>query len=155
MPGLKGNLRKALLKDVPQIRKLLQGYAKKGLLLDVPIAELYEQIRSFRVYSEKGKLKGCCSLRIFYPGLGEIRSLAVEKRSQLRGIGSALVGSCEEEAKSFGIKEIFTLTYVPGFFRKQGFRKAKKEKLPQKVWAYCINCPKFPDCDEKPMLKRL
>lgn len=155
MPGLKGKVRKAQLRDIPQIRKLIQAHAKKGRLLDVPLAELYEQIRSFCAYEEKGKLKGCCSLRIFYPGIGEIRSLAVERRSQLKGIGSSLVGACEEEAKAFGIKEIFTLTYVPAFFGKQGFRKAKKEKLPQKVWTYCINCPKFPDCDEMPMLKKL
>ena len=29
-----------------------------------------------------------------------------------------------------------------------GFRELPKDELPHKIWADCINCPKFPDCDE-------
>jgi len=38
---------------------------------------------------------------------------------------------------------------------KQGFHEIPKEKLPHKVWKECINCPKFPNCDEIAMMKEL
>ncbi|MCX7917935.1 MAG: GNAT family N-acetyltransferase, partial [bacterium] len=31
--------------------------------------------------------------------------------------------------------------------------KISKQKLPHKIWVDCINCPKFPRCDEIPMMK--
>jgi amino-acid N-acetyltransferase len=36
-----------------------------------------------------------------------------------------------------------------------GFAEANKDKLPHKVWKECINCPKFPNCDEIAMIKEL
>ncbi|MCS7181283.1 MAG: GNAT family N-acetyltransferase, partial [bacterium] len=44
-------------------------------------------------------------------------------------------------------------TYKPDFFMKFGFEKISKQKLPHKIWVDCINCPKFPRCDEIPMMK--
>ena len=32
------------------------------------------------------------------------------------------------------------------------FSFVEKEVLPQKVWVDCVNCPKFPDCDETAVL---
>jgi len=50
---------------------------------------------------------------------------------------------------------VFTLTYKPGFFSKLGFRVIDKKELPHKVWADCLNCPHFPDCDEIAMLLQI
>jgi amino-acid N-acetyltransferase len=33
-----------------------------------------------------------------------------------------------------------------------GFRNIDKSELPHKVWSDCINCPKFPDCNEEAMI---
>ena len=33
--------------------------------------------------------------------------------------------------------------------------KIEKDELPHKIWSECINCPKFPDCDEVAMLKEI
>jgi len=37
------------------------------------------------------------------------------------------------------------------FFEKLGFYTVSKESLPHKVWGECINCVKFPSCDETAM----
>jgi len=54
-----------------------------------------------------------------------------------------------------GAESIFALTYQPGFFQKMGFRRIAHSKLPHKIWAECIHCPKFPDCKEVALLKKL
>jgi amino-acid N-acetyltransferase len=66
-----------------------------------------------------------------------------------------LVSEALNEALGLGIKRVFTLTYEPGFFSKHGFEVIDKASLPQKIWADCIKCVKFPDCDEIAMLKSL
>ena len=37
---------------------------------------------------------------------------------------------------------------VPDFFKSLGFTVTTKESLPHKIWKECIECPKFPNCDE-------
>ena len=86
-----------------------------------------------------------------YPLAGAL----VGNKYQGRGAGAMLVKSCVEEARSIGLKRIFTLTYVPDFFLKLGFDKVDKAKLPHKVWADCLKCPKFPLCDETALLLSL
>ena len=80
--------------------------------------------------------------------LAEIRSLAVDKVHQKRGIGKNLVRECLKEARALGVKRIFALTYSPDFFKKMGFKDADKSSLPQKIWGDCLRCPRFPECDE-------
>jgi amino-acid N-acetyltransferase len=46
------------------------------------------------------------------------------------------------------VKKVFALTYKPVFFAKLGFAEIDKSELPQKIWRDCINCAKFPECDE-------
>jgi len=141
------------MEDVRQIHRLLQGYAEQKLLLGRSISSLYDHLRDFIVFeAEDGALFGVCSLHICWEDLAEIRSLAVAQQGQGRGIGSGLVRTCMEEAVEYGITRIFTLTYQPGFFRKLGFEDIDKRELPHKIWADCINCTMFPDCDEEALM---
>jgi amino-acid N-acetyltransferase len=116
---------------------------------------LYERLRNFLVVEENNKIIGCVALKIVWKDLGEIRSLAISKKHQGKGYGKILVKKALNEAKALDLKKIFTLTYVPEFFEKLGFEKIMKSKLPHKVWSDCINCPKFPRCDETALLKIL
>ena len=50
--------------------------------------------------------------------------------------------------RELGVKKVFALTYRPDFFSACGFVQESKDNMPQKVWTECINCPKFPNCDE-------
>ena len=81
--------------------------------------------------------------------------MAVHRSLQRKGIGAELVEACIQEARLLGSKRVFVLTYTPEFFRSLGFKKIRHADLPHKVWAECINCPKFPDCDETALLKSI
>jgi len=54
-----------------------------------------------------------------------------------------------------GLPRVFTLTYQEGFFQRLGFHVVSKETLPHKIWGDCLNCPKFPNCDEIAMITDL
>ena len=91
---------------------------------------------------------GCAALHIVWGDLAEVNSLAVRDSHKGKGTGRALVSRCLDEARGLGIRRVFALTYVPKFFRKCGFSRIAKSKLPQKIWSDCLNCHKFPDCGE-------
>src|SRR4030042_3641842 len=141
-------IRKAKLQDVKQIQALINFFAKQDLMLPRSLNELYENLRDFWVCVENKQIIGCCALHVSWQDLAEIKSLAIKKNKQKLGLGSQLINSCIEEAKELGIKKLFMLTYKPNFFRKFGFRRIKNLSLPHKIWADCINCPKFPNCKE-------
>ena len=149
-------IRNACMEDVKAIYNLLHHFSQKGLLLARSYSSLYDQLRDFQVYAvqeEDGeRIVGVGALHISWENLAEIRSLAVDENYQRRGIGSQLVSSCLAEADSFGIPRVFTLTYQPEFFKTLGFTAIDKKELPHKVWSDCINCPKFPDCNEEAMI---
>jgi len=141
-------IRKALISDVKQVQRLVNEFAKKEEMLPRSLNDLYENIRDLFVYEDKGQVSGACALHILWDDLAEIRSLAVSRELQGRGIGKQLLKTCLKEAKQLGIKRVFALTYQPEFFRKIGFADIDKSKLPNKIWGDCVRCPKFPECDE-------
>ena len=53
------------------------------------------------------------------------------------------------------MRQVFTLTYRPVFFERFGFVRIDRTDLPLKIWADCIMCVKFPDCDETAMMLTL
>lgn len=148
-------IEKARIGDPQEIQGLINRYAEQHLMLPRSLNDIYESLRDFFVYRRDGRILGCAALHITWQGLGEVRSLAVLEEAQGRGVGRALVESALEEARQLGMARVFVLTYVPGFFGKFGFRPYPKDKLPHKVWAYCLNCPRFPECDEIAMMKEL
>lgn len=148
-------IRKAKLSDVKYIYKLILHFSKKGDVIPRPLSELYEKVREFFVAEEKDLIIGACSLHILWEDLAEIRSLVVNEENQGKGIGRKLVEAALSEARDLEIPKIFVLTSNPDFFKKLGFKEVSKQELPQKVWADCIRCSKFPDCDEIPLIKEL
>ena len=150
-----GKVSKAKLADVKYIYKLILYFAKRGDLVPRPLSELYENVREFFVYEDKDLIVGVCALHILWEDLAEIRSLAVAEEYQKQGIGKELVLACLKDAEDLGIDRVFALTNSPEFFKKLGFEEVPKNELPQKVWADCIRCSKFPDCDEVAVLKDL
>lgn len=149
-------LRKARIEDIKEIQKLINSFAKQDLMLPRSLNELYENLRDFWVYTDgHKKIVGCCALHISWDDLAEIKSLAVQRGKQKIGIGKELMLACLNEAKELGAKNIFVLTYKPGYFKKFGFQRIKNAELPHKIWAECINCCKFPNCQEIALLKKL
>ncbi|QJA06665.1 N-acetyltransferase [Thermosulfurimonas marina] len=150
-------IRKARLRDVRDIHRLISHFAKTGQVIPRPLGELYECVREFFVYEvpEKDLIAGACGLHVVWEDLGEIRSLVVSEEFQREGIGAELVRAALAEARELGLKRVFVLTVVPDFFERLGFREIDKGELPHKVWADCIRCPKFPECDEVALVREL
>ena len=141
-------IRTAQMSDVKNIQETVNCYAQKGEMLPLSLQEIYEDMREFTVAEKDNQLVGTCALHICWEGLGEIRSLAVKSDFGSQGIGKALVEEKLEEARQLGLDRVFVLTYQDSFFTSLGFKPIDKDKLPHKVWADCIKCVKFPDCDE-------
>lgn len=149
-------IRKAILKDVQNIHKLISSFAKKEVMLPRSQNYIFENIRDFFVYEENGEIIACCALHIIgWEDLAEIKSLSVDEKYHKKGVGKELVLECIEEAKKIGVKKIFALTFVPEFFNKVGFNEIDKETLPHKIWSDCINCPSFPHCDEIAVVREI
>lgn len=147
-------IRKAKTSDIKSVQKLVNDFAKEYMMIPRSLNDLYENIRDFIVNEENSRVNAACALHVVWEDLGEIRSLAVEKDAQGRGIGRELVRMALEEAKELGVNEVFTLTYNPDFFKQFGFTDIDKSKLPHKIWGDCINCHKFPECDEVALILR-
>jgi amino-acid N-acetyltransferase len=149
-----GLIRKARIKDVPEIQQMIAGHAQRGDLLPRALSELYGNLRDIFIYLEEGspEIIGTCSMHICWEDLAEIRSLVVRESYQGRGIGRRLVNASISEAATLGLNRIFVLTYKVEFFAKLGFRQVDKATLPHKIWADCIKCIKFPECDEVAMI---
>jgi amino-acid N-acetyltransferase len=141
-------IRKAKLTDVKAIQSLVNQYADSGQMLPRTLNELYDHLRDFHVYENQNALVGVCALHVSWEGLAEVRSLAVRNDNVKKGIGSELVRHCLEEAAQLEIARVFVLTYQAGFFKKLGFTEVDKKELPHKIWTDCLNCVKFPNCDE-------
>jgi amino-acid N-acetyltransferase len=151
-------IRKAKVQDIRSIHEILTHEANRDLLLPRSLSELYDHLRDFYVIENsevEGSLLGVCSLSVSWENLGEIRSLAVVEESQKRGLGSKLVEACLSEAVELGLSKVFVLTLIKGFFARFGFKEVEKSLLPHKIWADCVRCPKFPDCDEIAMILTL
>ncbi|MCP4653249.1 MAG: N-acetyltransferase [Candidatus Omnitrophica bacterium] len=149
-------IRKATITDAKKIRSLIQFWAKKGKVLDRSLNYIYENIRDFWIYQEKNKVIGCCALHVVgWDNLAEIKALVVNENYHRKGVGDKLVIKCLKEAGQLQITAVFALTFVPEFFKKIGFRKTSRNKLPHKIWSDCVNCNSFPDCNEEAMIFKL
>ena len=142
--------RKATFADTDEIHDLIAGYAAQGVMLPKTHSTLYETLREFVVAEEVDtkKIVGVGALHLTWNELAEVRSMAVDENFSRRGIGSSIVKKLLEEGRAFGVKKFFTLTYRPEFFKSLGFSTTTKESLPHKIWKDCMDCPKFPNCDE-------
>jgi amino-acid N-acetyltransferase len=143
---------KAKITDVEPIHALINYYAEKGLMLARPRTLLYEGLREFTVARDHGKIVAAGSLHIIWEDIAEVRALAVAPEYAKKGVGRRLVDMFIKEAGELGIPRLFSLTYQQAFFEKCGFTVVPKESLPQKVWKECVNCPKFPNCEEIAMI---
>lgn len=145
--------RKARFSDTETIYNLISIYAQNGEMLARSRNTLYENLRDLVVAEdEDGEVVGVGGLHITWDSLAEICAMAVAPEAIRQGIGTGIVKMLIEEGRELGVERIFTLTYKPKFFESLGFEIVSKDALPHKIWKDCIDCPKFPDCDEIAMI---
>ncbi len=149
-------LRKATLKDIPQMQKIVEKEVKEGVILKRADDEVATNIRSYLLAFIDGELAGYGALHIHSPDLAEIRSLITRDGFRGRGVGKSIVKELLSEAKELGVGKILVLTYLPDFFTKLGFEEIPKESIPEhKIWADCIKCIHFPLCNEVSLIYKL
>jgi len=148
-------VRKAVMRDIPGILSLINGYAAKGIMLPRTEFEMSEAIRDFMVVTVGEELLGCGALHFYTPTIGEIRSLAVHEHAKTHGVGRRVVEALVTEAQDYELDVIFAFTYVAEFFNKVGFHVVERGVLPLKAWKDCLRCPKFQACDEIAVLRIL
>jgi amino-acid N-acetyltransferase len=145
-------IRKATVDDVPDMHRLINHFAREGLMLPRTEKSLYENLQCFAVAEMDGRVVGTAGLHVLWKDLAEIRSLAVEPANHGQGIGRQLVEMLLDQAAWLKIEQVLSLTYQTEFFDKLGFQVVAKETLPHKIWTDCIYCRKFHQCDETAML---
>lgn len=149
-------IRRARVSDVNAIANVTREFGNQGVMIPLAIGDVTERLREFQVaVDEKDKVLGCVAVHITWGELVEIRSLAVASEEQGRKIGRMLMEAAFQDTRELGATEVFTLTYIPDFFRHFGFDLVEHSTLPHKVWLDCVKCVKFPDCDEIAMKRNL
>lgn len=139
---------------MPAMQQLIAESAEFGLMLHKSLAWLYENLRGFRVVEDAQQIVvGCCGLSVVWADLAEVVSLAVAKDARGKGLGRVLVQACLDDAHALGVRRVMTLTYERAFFEKLGFATVDRGRLPMKVWADCVHCPKHDACDETAMMR--
>lgn len=148
-------IRIATAKDSEEIIRLINRFADEEIMIPVDQDFLFEHINSYLVAVEGPRLIGTVFLRPYNASLAEVRSLAVDPDFQGRGVGKRLVRKLIRKARKLHIKRLFTLTYIPEFFRKEKFFDADRNKFPEKIWIDCEQCPRKNDCREVSLVLEL
>ncbi|MDO8552959.1 MAG: GNAT family N-acetyltransferase [bacterium] len=102
-----------------------------GLIHEFPDTLMQDNLppsEAFYVATEGETIVGCCALEIYSTRLAEIRSLAVTKIFQRKGIAKQLIDTCVTEAQKHNVYELLCITGIQGVFERYGFGPFNKEK---------------------------
>jgi amino-acid N-acetyltransferase len=116
-------IRPARTDDVPAIRRLIDVYAEKGILLDKATVTLYEDVQEFVIAEVDDEPVGCGALHVLWSDLAEVRSIAVDPLCKHRGVGHQLLEALLDRARAIGVQRVFCLTFEVRFFTKHGFKR--------------------------------
>jgi amino-acid N-acetyltransferase len=148
-------IRPARVEDAAAICGIINYYAERGRMLHRSLESVYEALREFLVAEDGGKVVGCVAIDVYWGDLAEVKSLAIAPDRRGGGIGTQLMQAAIADARRLGLQKLFALTYEKEFFVRNGFKKVRRENLPEKVWRECMGCPKSDACDEIAMILNL
>jgi amino-acid N-acetyltransferase len=141
--------RSATPDDVTAIFDLLTPHVRNNIILERPKDDILHHISTFTVAIDHDGVCGVVSFHDYGSRLKEVRSLAVDDQKKMHGIGKKLVAHLVQQLLTESPDaKIFTLTFVPEFFRRCGFYEVDRDTLPEKIWKDCINCHRRETCGE-------
>src|SRR5690625_2344756 len=73
--------------DVRSIKRLVDPYAQRRILLAKDLVDYYESVQEFYVAQDDSGVVGCGALHVMWEDLGEVRTLAVREDRLNTGIG--------------------------------------------------------------------
>ncbi len=127
-------VRSARTQDVRAIRTLIDEYSGDGHLLAKAAVTLFEDIQEFVVVEVDGSVVGCGALHVMWEDLAEVRTLAVAGTHLRHGIGSMIVTELVARARGVGVRRLFCLTFMVGFFAEHGFREIDEAPVDHDVY---------------------
>ncbi len=127
-------VRAARTPDVRAIRRLVDEYSPDGNLLAKAPVTLFEDIQEFVVAEIDGEIVGCGALHVMWEDLAEVRTLAVSGRFLRQGIGSAVLNELIARARAVGVRRVFCLTFMVGFFAEHGFVEVDEAPVDHDVY---------------------
>jgi len=145
-------IRTAVASDIESIYKLIKHYAEIGVILERSIDDIKSNISNFIVAAMDDRVIGAVTYYDYEKSLIEVRSLAVEESFHKLGIGRELLLKLIDKVKIEKEIKIFTLTYRPDFFEKNGFTVVAKESFPEKIWKDCDKCRDREKCGETALI---
>ena len=148
------HIRPAEKTDIEAIYKLIKHYAMQGVILERSRDDIGENLHNFIVAEDAGNVIGTATFYDYGENLKEVRSFAIEEAYHGRGIGSALLRRLIENIDGNSNVKIFTLTYKPEFFGKNGFMVVPKHDFPEKIWKDCSKCKDQDNCGETALVYR-
>ena len=121
--------------DVTAIRRLVDAYASRSILLDKATVTLYEDVQEFLVAVDASdQVVGCGALHVMWEDLAEVRTLAADPRVRGAGVGHALLARLLDRAGELGVHRVFCLTFEVDFFGRHGFREIDGLPVEPKVY---------------------
>jgi amino-acid N-acetyltransferase len=135
--GIAVTVRRARTSDVPAVRRLLDSYVSRGILLDKATVTLYEDIQEFWVAErdDNAEVVGCGALHVMWEDLAEVRTLAVGPGARGLGVGHQLLQKLLQTARWLGVRRVFCLTFEVEFFGKHGFVEIGETPVDADVYA--------------------
>jgi amino-acid N-acetyltransferase len=115
-------VRRATTRDVGAVKRLVDWYAEKRILLGKARVTLFEDVQEFWVAEAAGRVVGCGALHVMWEDLAEVRTLAVDPAWRTRGVGALVLGRLIETARELGVRRVVCLTFEVEFFSRHGFR---------------------------------
>ena len=128
-------IRPARTRDVSAIRRLVDLYASRKILLDKATVTLYEDVQEFLVAENAdGEVVGCGALHVIWEDVAEVRTLAVDPSARGSGAGSALLTGLLERARGLAVERVFCLTFEVEFFARHGFQELDGTPVDPRVY---------------------
>jgi amino-acid N-acetyltransferase len=146
------DVRRAVTRDVPFIRRMVDNYTLDGRLLAKAWVNLYEDVQEFLVADTGSTVVGCGALHVMWEDLAEVRTLAVDPDHLRTGIGSAILNSLIDQARTLGVQRIFCLTFETSFFERHGFQEIEGAPVDHDVFeqllqSYDVGVAEFLDLE--------
>ena len=122
--------------------------------VSLPFEDIHLHFDNYLVLEIDGNIVGTIGMEV-YEEIALLRSLAVSKEFQKKGLGQKLCLKLFEIIKAMGISKIYLLTETAEeFFIRQGFQKISRDSAPlqiQQSYEFTTLCPSTAIC----MCKRL
>lgn len=144
-------IRPALPADVRAVRRIVEPYAERRILLAKELVGYFEAVQEFVVAdaapgadphagpdagpAAPAEVVGCGALHVLWDDLAEIRTLAVAPEHLGTGVGHRIVTELLDRARRLGLSRVFCLTFEVDFFVRHGFREIEGTPVTPEVYA--------------------